>query len=275
MKHDTALRFWRAYIRMANNGKVQVSMPNPAIAFTARVHAGDFDEIPDDEYEGMSDDTGNLSSFWDGSRQETAEHLIIVIDEADKLFEPAITSGGTDAARMIQNELLKLMDGDTLTFVDSGNSSKKMAVDCRGVSVVLCGSFERMLQAKEEDSGGIGFCQPQRRESRIAECTEEDLIQYGNVRREVAARISRIVTLDAMDAGDFEAVMESPALPIRKIEEAYHVSLDVDADTRRKLASEAAASGLGCRHIRSMLLSMLDVQMFDNPDGKEFSLCLG
>ncbi len=208
-----------------------------------------------------------------GETKETAGCLVIVIDEADKLFEPSIGSGGTDFGQKIQNELLKIMDGDALAFVDEGDRNKKITVDCSGISIVLCGSFEHMLQERTEASGGIGFCQPEREESRIAECSEGDLTQYGNVRREIAGRINQIVALNTLGAEDFEAIMESPASPIQKIEQSHHVSLTVDKDTKRKLASDAEKSGLGCRYIRSRLQSMLDEQMFDEPDAKEYSLC--
>lgn len=202
-----------------------------------------------------------------------AEHLIIVIDEADKLFEPTIGSGGTDMARKIQDELLKLMDGDTLTFKDDESKKpKEVTVDCSGVSVVLCGSFEHMLNQKTQSSGSIGFGRSERVESDIAECTEEDLIQYANVRREIAGRINRIVTLKTLDAEDFEHIMKSPASPIQKIENTHQVSLSVNEQTRKKLASEAAKSGLGCRYIRSKLQNILDEQMFDEPDKKEYQL---
>lgn len=214
-----------------------------------------------------------ISDIFTCETKQRAGHLILVIDEADKMMEPQVASGGTDYAKMIQNELLKLMDGDTLTFTDEKDRNKKITVDCSGISIVLCGSFERMLQERTEASGSIGFCQPEREESRIAECSEEDLIQYGNVRREIAGRINQIVTLNALGAEDFEAIMESPASPIQKIEQSHHVSLTVDKDTKRKLASDAEKSGLGCRYIRSRLQSMLDEQMFDEPDAKEYSLC--
>lgn len=427
MKHNTALRFWRAYIRMANRGKAHVDMPNPAIDFTARAYAGDFDEMSDSDYEGRLEDTEALTSFWDGSRQETAgnvllnaiertelsdyvvekiagiladasvrtdycteeeddfqlgsnlpptcglknpasspheiyeylnkniygqdaakravsmlmyhhlhgnsrnivmagksgsgkteiwralskrydfiriingpqlscdgwkgslkisdiftcepkhtaEHLVLVIDEADKMMEPQATSGGSDYAKMLQNELLKLMDGDTLTFTDEKDRNKKFTVDCSGVSVVLCGSFETMLKAKMEASGGIGFLQSGKKESRIGECSEEDLIQFGNVRREIAGRISQIVTLDTLSADDFEAIMESEMSPIRKIEKTHKVLLSVDKESRKKLAADAAESGLGCRFLRSKLQSMLDEQMFDEPEARAFSLSYG
>ncbi len=215
----------------------------------------------------------HIKDIFTGETKETAGCLVIVIDEADKLFEPSIGSGGIDFGQKIQNELLKIMDGDALAFVDEGDRNKKITVDCSGISIVLCGSFEHMLQERTEASGGIGFCQPEREESRIAECSEGDLTQYGNVRREIAGRINQIVALNTLGAEDFEAIMESPASPIQKIEQSHHVSLTVDKDTKRKLASDAEKSGLGCRYIRSRLQSMLDEQMFDEPDAKEYSLC--
>ncbi len=215
----------------------------------------------------------HIKDIFTGETKETAGCLVIVIDEADKLFEPSIGSGGTDFGQKIQNELLKIMDGDALAFVDEGDRNKKITVDCSGISIVLCGSFEHMLQERTEASGGIGFCQPEREESRIAECSEGDLTRYGNVRREIAGRINQIVALNTLGAEDFEAIMESEMSPIQKIEQSHHVSLTVDKDTKRKLASDAEKSGLGCRYIRSRLQSMLDEQMFDEPDAKEYSLC--
>ena len=213
-----------------------------------------------------------IKDIFTGETKGTAEHLIIVIDEADKLFEPSVGSGGTDFGQKIQNELLKIMDGGILGFVDEKDRSKKIMVDCSGISIVLCGSFERMLQAKSESSENIGFGRQERKESQIAECTEEDLIQYGNVRREIAGRISQIVTLDTLDADDFEKILESEMSPIQKMEKAHNVSLSIDKESRRKLASDAARSGMGCRYIRSKLQFMLDEQMFDVPDVDTYSL---
>lgn len=174
---------------------------------------------------------------------------------------------------MIQNELLKLMDGDALTFTDEKDRNKKITVNCSGVSVVLCGSFERMLQAKSESSESIGFGRHEKTEDTVAECTEEDLIHYGNVWREIAGRISQIVTLDTLDADDFEKILGSEMLPVKKLEKSHKVSLSMDKESRRKLAFDAAKSGLGCRFIRSKVQGMLDEQMFENPDSREYSLC--
>ena len=214
-----------------------------------------------------------ISDIFTGEPEQTAGHLIIVIDEADKLCKPAFASGGNDTSMIIQNELLKLMDGDTLTFADDRNRDKKTVVDCSGISVVLCGSFERMLRAKSESSGSIGFGQSTRKDIQATECTEEDLVRYANIRREIAGRISRIVTLNPLDKYDFEAILDSPASPIQKIEKSHHVSLSVNAKARQKLAFEAEKSKMGCRYIRSKVENMLDEQMFDSPEVGEYKLC--
>ena len=48
---------------------------------------------------------------------EKVKKMLVVIDEADKLFEPMVGSGGTDFSRAIQNEFLKVMDGEEVTFL--------------------------------------------------------------------------------------------------------------------------------------------------------------
>ena len=213
-----------------------------------------------------------ISDIFIGESKQPAEHLIIVIDEADKMCEPAFASGGNDTSMIIQNELLKLMDGDILTFADDKDRNEKIVVDCSGISVVLCGSFERMLQAKSESSGSIGFGQSTQKDIQAAECTEEDLIKYANIRREIAGRISRIVTLNPLDKHDFEAILQSPASPIQKIERSHHISLFINAKTRKRLACDAEKSKMGCRYIRSKLENMLDEQMFDDPDTGRYEL---
>ena len=201
--------------------------------------------------------------------REKAESMVIVIDEADKLFEPAVGGGGTDFSYKIQNELLKIMDGDTITFVDEQKNTS-YTVDCSNVSVVFCGSFETMLKAKTMDSGTIGFGGELQKESKIAECTEEDLIAYANVRREIAGRIQQIITLNKLSADDLEKILESQISPVKKIEKQQGISIIVDERTRRAWADAAAESGLGCRYIRSRLQSRLDDLVFESPYAKEF-----
>ena len=207
---------------------------------------------------------------------EKVKKMLIVIDEADKLFEPSIGSAGVDYSRKIQNEFLKIMDGDKVEFVSEGNDAKKTTIDCSHVSFVFCGSFETLLQNREDKPATIGFFQNTAPDEEAESITIEDLVEYGNVRREIAGRIQQIVALNALTVDDFEHILNSrkQMSPIRQLEKLYMVNLSVDDKTKRILAEKAAGKNLGCRYMRSQIQSMLDEKMFDDPDCRNFKLSL-
>ena len=208
---------------------------------------------------------------------EKVKKLLVVIDEADKLFEPMVGSGGTDFSRAIQNEFLKVMDGDEVTFVPEESGKNPVSIDCSNISFVFCGSFETLRENRCSANSGIGFGKNRKSDPKEdRNLTEEDLIEYGNVRREIAGRIQQIVVLDDLDATDFEQIMKSPKRmsPIRQIEEQYEVAMELDDRTRQSLARRAADSGLGCRYIRSQIQGMLDEKIFDEPEQTRFRFFL-
>lgn len=208
---------------------------------------------------------------------EKVKKMLVVIDEADKLFEPMVGSGGTDFSRAIQNEFLKVMDGDEVTFVPEEPGKNPVSIDCSNISFVFCGSFETLRENRCSANSGIGFGQNRKSDPKEdRNLTEEDLIEYGNVRREIAGRIQQIVVLDDLDATDFEQIMKSPKRmsPIRQIEEQYEVKMEMDDRTRQSLARRAADSGLGCRYIRSQIQGMLDEKIFDEPEQTRFRFSL-
>lgn len=208
---------------------------------------------------------------------EKVKKLLVVIDEADKLFEPMVGAGGTDFSRAIQNEFLKVMDGDEVTFIPEEPGKNPVSIDCSNISFVFCGSFETLRENRCSANSGIGFGQNWKSDSKEdRNLTEEDLIEYGNVRREIAGRIQQIVVLDDLDATDFEQIMKSPKRmsPIRQIEEQYEVAMELDDRTRQSLARRAADSGLGCRYIRSQIQGMLDEKIFDEPEQTRFRFFL-
>ena len=209
---------------------------------------------------------------------EKVKKMLIVIDEADKLFDKTFIQdvAGVDYSRKIQNEFLKIMDGDKVDFVSEGNDAKKTTIDCSHVSFVFCGSFETLLQNREDKPATIGFFQNTAPDEEAESITIEDLVEYGNVRREIAGRIQQIVALNALTVDDFEHILNSrkQMSPIRQLEKLYMVNLSVDDKTKRILAEKAATKNLGCRYMRSQIQSMLDEKMFDDPDCRNFKLSL-
>lgn len=85
-------------------------------------------------------------------------HLIIVLDEADKMFEDA---DDRHYSYIVQNELLKVLEGDMVHFDGNpSNSEPALDIDTSNVSFVFLGSFDSMVRAKAvavNKSRAIGF----------------------------------------------------------------------------------------------------------------------
>ena len=213
----------------------------------------------------------HIRSLFEAYPENEREHAIIVLDEADKMLEPAIGSGGTDYSLMVQDNLLKILDGDVMTF-EGDDRKPPLIVDCAHVSVIMLGAFERLLKSmsfSQKNSLGFGGTISGREDcdysnSRI---TIEDLISHGNLRREIAGRLSSVTLMAPMDETDFMNLMDDPHVsPAVRLAEEYHMSITLSAPLKVKLARDAVKSRLGVRYIRSELQTMIDKRLFTDPD---------
>ena len=198
--------------------------------------------------------------------------LIVVLDEADKILcEAAVGAGGTDHHVLLQNNLLKIMDGDVIEF---GEDSKKpaLSVDCSKVSVVMLGAFERLLSGKVQKAKHIGFGSSET-DAGAAEqhknISHEDLIRAG-MRREIAGRVNKIVALNPLSVDGYRAILTGPVLD--GVEKSIDRKIIVDRSAADALAAEAISSGLGVRWMRSALMNVIDEAMFDMPDAPEYRI---
>lgn len=198
--------------------------------------------------------------------------LIVVLDEADKICcEAAVGAGGTNYNALIQNSLLKMLDGDVIEFGQEDSNRKAFSVDCSRVSVVLLGAFERLLEGKSNNSGGIGFGSPMKKECDYSNTaiTHDDLINAG-MRREIAGRINRIVPLRPLTVEDYKAILMGPVLD--DLQSARKCAIHIDPQYADSLARQAMAAGLGVRWMRSQIINALDDLMFDEPEAAEFKI---
>ena len=101
---------------------------------------------------------------------------------------------------LLQNDLLKIMDGDVVEFGEEGKRGP-LSVDCSRVSVVMLGAFEKLREGQARATKHIGFAQ--------APALPAD---GPGMRREIAGRVNRIVVLDPLSAGDYEAILRGPVL---------------------------------------------------------------
>ena len=220
----------------------------------------------------------HIRSIFEDIRPDLREKSIIVLDEADKMLEPKFTSGGSgrswDVAQAIQSNLLKIMDGDTLTFEDDGKGHRAFSVDCSHVSVVMLGSFETLLKKLNlARKPSIGFVSSPPPDPGKSDITVQDLITHGNMRREVAGRVSSVTVMHAMDEADYLRLLEDPeASPLESLQKQYHTALWLSRGLKARLAKEAAESGLGVRYIKSRLQVMVDDKLYDDPLVETLSL---
>lgn len=198
--------------------------------------------------------------------------LIVVLDEADKICcEAAIGAGGTNYNALVQNSLLKMLDGDVIEFGQEDNNRKSFSVDCSRVSVVLLGAFERLLEGKSRNSGSIGFGSPIRHECDYSNTTitHDDLIAAG-MRREIAGRINRIVPLRPLTVEDYRAILTGPVLD--NLQSARKCTIYINAQCADSLARQAMVKGLGVRWMKSQVINALDDLMFDDPRAEEYTI---
>ena len=198
-----------------------------------------------------------MASFWRGASEKSVGKVFLEALKQTPIGESEVK----DLAMM----LAEISERTTYDWEERKRETEKSQ------------DFETLRENRCSANSGIGFGQNRKSDPKEdRNLTEEDLIEYGNVRREIAGRIQQIVVLDDLDATDFEQIMKSPKRmsPIRQIEEQYEVKMEMDDRTRQSLARRAADSGLGCRYIRSQIQGMLDEKIFEEPEQTRFRFFL-
>lgn len=216
--------------------------------------------------EGYSGST-KISSIFKSIPPEHRERVVIVLDEFDKLLEPQRGSHGTDYSALLQNQLLRLFNGDTMTFAGENGFS----VDTSQISIVLLGAFQQIRDKKNHNNastGVIGFGRQPHSECNIdsTKITIEDLIRFG-MRREIAGRINRIVQMSPLSIEDLTRIGQQE---IRNLEIQLKRSISVDSNVLFDLACKAEKKGLGARWLKSQLNNALDNLLYENPHAEHF-----
>lgn len=197
---------------------------------------------------------------------ESGKAAILVIDEADKMLAPKITSAGESAGQNISAEGLKLMEG---TFIDIKSGSVTYQVDTSRISFVLCGAFSNKAEeiARNNNIGhSIGFgATPNVAKAYDRPLTTQDLIEYG-VMPEFIGRIQRIVNLQPMLLDDYYKIMSSECGPLNHVQEQYGLKIRMTKHRRRELAENAFRNGLGIRGIENNIRELVDDAIFDDYD---------
>ena len=203
--------------------------------------------------------------------KDLASPGILVLDEADKMLEPHTGGDGTNYTDMLQNALLKITDGDDKVLISKDDGSGAMAyVDTSRISVVFVGAFQRLLEKKSLESGGIGFGNTPRHKCDYSNTTitQEDLVGYG-MREELAGRIQQIICLDPLN---LQAMRKIGQNAVKDIARRIKRDITIDTDTLNKIANEALKKQFGARWLKSEIIRLLDAQLYEDPNKPSYTL---
>lgn len=200
------------------------------------------------------------------------KRVILVLDEADKIIEPVYGSKGTNYSEIVQNQLLRICDHDTIFFGcdDGSGSGRPLSVDCANVSVVMLGAFSRLYERKAADRKRIGFGAGQTDNALQAtpEIAISDLIEYG-MRAELAGRINRIVCLDPLSVRDMAHIGQAET---QRLSAVLGRPVKISPDALIMLGRMAQREGLGARWVKSRIGQIIDDMIYDDPDAPAYVL---
>lgn len=196
--------------------------------------------------------------------------VILVLDEADKIIEPIYNSNGTNYSEIVQNQLLRICDHDTLFFGCDDGSGKPLRIDCTNVSVVMLGAFSKLYDQKAADRKRIGFGSGQHANAlqTAPELTTSDLIAYG-MRAELAGRINHIVCLDPLSVHDMVRIGQAET---ERLSAILCRPVKISPDALIMIGRIAQREGLGARWIKSRIGEILDDMIYDNPTSPAYIL---
>lgn len=196
--------------------------------------------------------------------------LILVLDEADKIIEPVFGGYGTNHSEIVQNQLLRMCDHDTLFFGcdDGSGSGKPLSVDCSNVSVVMLGAFSKLYDKKTNDRKRLGFDNGQSKSTiqSIPEITIDDLIAFG-MRRELAGRINRIVSLNPLTIKDMARIGQAEC---ERLSTVLERPVKISPDALLMIGRMAQRQGLGARWVKSRIGQIIDEMIYEKPTAPEY-----
>ena len=139
-----------------------------------------------------------------------AERAIIFIDEIDKVKSHSEVGEADVSGEGVQNALLTLFDGKTVTVNETrhSDSSVKVDLDPSGILFICAGSFAAGLPALIRERLGLrGFpANPVSDAEILAQVQTEDLMKFGFI-PEFIGRFGHLVALDPLNAEDLVAIL--------------------------------------------------------------------
>lgn len=188
-------------------------------------------------------------------------------DEADKIVAERVTNNrGFNYNDVVQNQLLKILDGDVVEF-GKEKDREPMTVDCSRVSVVMLGAFETLVGARAETPKPIGFgsAGTAAAKDESAPVGYDELVKAG-MRRELAGRVQLIAQVHALDLAGYESILLGRVL--RNPDVVGELDISASGEDVTALASASMDAKLGVRWMASQVANAAEALLFDHPEAR-------
>lgn len=233
--------------------------------FPNKIRMVDFSRISGDGWMGSM----HMRDVFDGvdPQQLDSEGVVLVLDEADKIVgETAVGAGGTNYNGIVQNQLLKILDGDVVEF-GREKDREPLTVDCSRVSVVMLGAFENLVGARAAGSKRIGFGSAgTAAKDESAPVGYDELVKAG-MRRELAGRVQLIAQVHALDLEGYKSILYGHVLQNPDV--VGNLDIGTYDEDVTALASAAMDAKLGVRWMTSQVANAVDALIFDRPEARK------
>lgn len=145
-----------------------------------------------------------------------AENSIVILDEIDKIAKNGNMSGNV-STEGVQNELLKLIEGDTRQIVIGQNvhDRKEYVINTSKITFVGIGAFQEVYNNSYEGISNIGFNRT-KEPSKDTTITSDKISSYG-IKRELIGRLPVLVELNNLTKENLKQILKTPNNELSKI----------------------------------------------------------
>ena len=220
-----------------------------ASSFTAEGYAGD-----------------SVSSIFDALYNKAGKNIarmqkgIVYLDEIDKIAGSQ-TSGVDVGGKKVQEQLLKMLQGDKATTVTIGKypNQRTITIDTRNILFICSGAFEgldKIVEARLKGKRSIGFSESDKNiTSKSKVPTTKDLIEYG-MERQLLGRFPVITAVEELTVENITDIISKPKNAIIKEFQTYFKQNDIELKFTKpaiqSIAEAAKEENIGARGIRKM-----------------------
>lgn len=205
-----------------------------------------------------------------GGKSGTSRGGIIFIDEIDKIAHrnvgPSHRSTRDVSGLSVQNELLKLLDGEVVQFQNAEYDVSNILFIAGGAFAGLEGIITARLKQKQIGFAANGEVGAYAETSSLSAATTEDLITYG-LTPEFIGRFASLVALDPLGKSELVDILTKPRNSLlsqyQTLFKASGINLQVPQTAVEWVAAQAMENNTGARGLKSILEAHLSPILFE------------